>query len=532
VRQVYRDPEDPNHFFSHNLAKALIKRLIAGFRATGLKHGETILVHSFNSIYYPIVILSIIGAGYVFVGTNPSYTQTELNHAIKIAKVKLVLAEPEILPNVESALRSNGVSVGDKLLILNTRKGQIVPQGHRSWRTLCDHGSQDWIRFDDYDRQYNTTACLFFTSGTTGLPKGAMTSHRNLLAQELLWREFTKTDYPVRIVQTFPIFHIGSFVLAVCTQLKDGREMYIVKRFDVEQYLDLHDRHKLTEVFMAPPMVNQIVMSQLADPKSPKCKYSLKSVQAGYVGAAPLSSDMQKRFSDLLADDARYTQVWGMTESTSMITGIPRDVAEKTIRGEVNSWGSVGTTIPELSVKLIDEEGNDVTHTTHKGEACVKGPTVIRGYYENEKANKESFDSEGYYKTGDVLQLDPKTNLFYVVERMKELIKVRGFQVAPAELEGVLTSHSDITDAGVIGVPDDASGELPRAYVVVRQGKKLGEDQIKSYAAEKLAKYKALSGGVVVVDAIPKLPSGKILKRVLREWAKEEMKKDKISAKL
>lgn len=465
-------------------------------------------------------------------GTNPSYTQTELNHAIKIAKVKLVLSEPEILANVESALRANGVSVGDKLLILDTRKGQIVPQGKRSWRSLCEHGEQDWIRFDDHDRQYNTTACLFFTSGTTGLPKSAMTSHRNLLAQELLWREFTKTDYPISMVQTFPIFHIGSFVLAVCTQLKAGREMYVVKRFEVDQYLSLHDRHKLTEVFMAPPMTNQIVMSQLADPNSPKRKYSLKSVRAGYVGAAPLSADMQKRFHALLGDGARYTQVWGMTESTSMITGIPLDMADKTTRGELDSWGSVGTTIPELTVKLINEEGNDVTHTTGKGEACVKGPTVIRGYYENEKANKESFDSEGYYKTGDVLQLDPKTKLFYVVERMKELIKVRGFQVAPAELEGVLTSHPDITDAGVIGVPDDTSGELPRAYVVVRPGKSLSEEQIKQHAAERLAKYKALNGGVVIVDAIPKLPSGKILKRVLREWAKEEMAPLKTLAKL
>ena len=110
--QVYRDPEDPNHFFSHRLATSLIRRLIAGLHATGLKKGETVLVHSFNSIYYPILILSIIGAGYVFTGTNPSYTQTELNHAIKIAKVKLVISEPEILANVESALRSNGISVG------------------------------------------------------------------------------------------------------------------------------------------------------------------------------------------------------------------------------------------------------------------------------------------------------------------------------------------------------------------------------------------------------------------------------------
>jgi acyl-CoA synthetase (AMP-forming)/AMP-acid ligase II len=198
----------------------------------------------------------------------------------------------------------------------------------------------------------------------------------------------------------------------------------------------------------------------------------------------------------------------------------------------MDTWGNVGTTLPELSMKLIDEEGNDVTNISGKGEACVKGPTVVRGYYENEKANKEAFDSEGYYKTGDVLQLDPKTNLFYVVERMKELIKVRGFQVAPAELEGVLTSHPEIVDAGVIGVPDDASGELPRAYVVLRQESSLTADKIKTYVAEKLAKYKALNGGVVIVDAIPKLPSGKILKRVLREWAKEEKENKRVTAKL
>jgi acyl-CoA synthetase (AMP-forming)/AMP-acid ligase II len=530
--QVYIDPADPNHFFSHSLAVALIRRLIAGFRAIGLTKGDTILVHSFNSIYYPIVILSIIGAGYVFVGTNPSYTQTELNHAIKIAKVKLVLSEPEILSNVEKALKSNGMSVGDKLLVLNTRKGQVLPQGYRSWRCLCEHGEQDWNRFDDYDRQYNTTACLFYTSGTTGLPKCAMTSHRNLLAQDLLWSDFTRCDYPIRIVQTFPIFHIGSFVLAVCTQLKEGRELYVVKRFELEPYLDLHDRHKLTEVFMAPPMVNQIVMSGFADPKSSKVKYSLNSVRAGFVGAAPLSKNLQKRFHALLGDGARFTQVWGMTESTSMITGVPGDIADKTTKGEMDTWGSVGTTLHELSVKLIDEEGNDVTQTTGKGEACVKGPTVIRGYYENEKANKESFDSRGYYKTGDVLQLDPKTNLFYVVERMKELIKVRGFQVAPAELEGVLTSHPEIVDAGVIGVPDDASGELPRAYVVLRTGSALSEENIQTHAAERLARYKALHGGVVIVDQIPKLPSGKILKRVLREWAKKEIGSDKANAKL
>lgn len=468
----------------------------------------------------------------MFVGTNPSYTQTELNHAIRIAKVKLVLSEPEILVNIEKALTANGIDVGQKLFVLDTRKDQSVPSGYRSWRKLCEYGSRDWIRFDNLEQQHNATACLFFTSGTTGLPKAATTSHENLVAQHRLFYDATRRDHAISSVQVFPMFHIGSFVLAIVAQLKEGRQLHVMKRFELEPYLDIHDREKLTEVFMAPPMVNMIVMSELADPKSPKRKYSLESVRTGFVGAAPLSPNLQKRFHALLGNGARFTQVWGMTESTSMITMSTADIADAMNAGEIDVWGNVGAPLPTLSMKLVDEGGNDVTHTTGRGEACVKGPTIIRGYFENDKANQESWDSEGYYKTGDVLELDKKTGLFYVVERMKELIKVRGFQVAPAEIEGVLTSHPEIVDAGVIGIPDDTSGELPRAYVVLKEGSKLSEESIKAHAAEKLAKFKALNGGVVILDSIPKLASGKILKRVLREWAKSEMKGEKVSAKL
>jgi 4-coumarate--CoA ligase len=468
-------------------------------------------------------VLAIIGAGHVFVGTNPSYTVPELTHATKIAKVKLVLTEPEIVTNMQTALAANGVDAGGRVFILDTRPGQIVPGGMKSWTTLCDHGSRDWIRFEDEARQRDTTACLFYTSGTTGLPKCGMTSHLNLVAEHILFCAQQPKDYQIRAVQIFPLFHIGAFPVVLVSQFKEGREAHIMRRFELEPYLSYHSRYDITEVFMAPPMVIQVVMSTLADPKAKnyKSKYSMKSVRRGFVGAAPLSSDIQKRFHALLGDGARLTQIWGMTETTSMATTVSPEVADKTVSGEIDGWGNVGRHLPEIHMKLVDENGNDVTEAG-RGEACVKGPTVIRGYFENEKANRESWDADGYFHTGDVIQVDPKTGLFYIVERMKELIKVRGFQVAPAELEGVLTSHPDVVDAGVIGVPDEKSGELPRAYVVTREGSKVTAGEIKAYAGERLARYKSLKGGIILVPSIPKLASGKILKRVLREWAKKD----------
>ena len=217
-----------------------------------------------------------------------------------------------------------------------------------------------------------------------------------------------------------------------------------------------------------------------------------------------------------------------MTETTSQTTSVPPKLLLS------DTWGSIGQPLPHISLKLIppthpSTEPTPCTSLT-QGECVVKGPNVTLGYLNAPSANASSFTSDGYYRTGDIFRFDPATNLLYVVERSKELIKVRGFQVAPAELEGVLTSHADITDAAVVGVPDERSGEVPRAYVVLRTDTKTGEkaklgiEEIKRFMSEQLARYKGLEGGVIFVDEIPKLPSGKILKRVIREWVEKEQK--------
>lgn len=186
--------------------------------------------------------------------------------------------------------------------------------------------------------------------------------------------------------------------------------------------------------------------------------------------------------------------------------------------------------------RLIDDNGKDISGYGVRGELCIRGPTITPGYFENPKANTESFDNEGYFRTGDIGYCEETTRKWYIIDRKKELIKVRGFQVAPPELEAVLLSHPQIVDAAVIGITlPGGNGEAPRAYVVRRpgpEGARLNEDEVKSYLSSRLASYKALTGGVRFVDSIAKNASGKILKRILREESKKELKAGLVNAKL
>ncbi|KAK0973524.1 hypothetical protein LTR54_017331 [Friedmanniomyces endolithicus] len=245
---------------------------------------------------------------------------------------------------------------------------------------------------------------------------------------------------------------------------------------------------------------------------------SLKSIRQATCGAAPLDKEQQARFKDLLAEDAQVTQVWGMTETTCITTMFrwPEDDVS----------GSVGMLVPHMEAKLVDDDGNNISAYDTRGEICIRGPCVIPGYFENGVANSASFLPGGWFKTGDVAFCDGRTLKWYIVDRKKELIKVRGFQVAPIELESVLLSHPGIDDAAVIGVHIlREDGELPRAYIVRRPGigDTLTAEDIRVYMSQKLANYKRLNGGVRFVESIPKNATGKILKRVLKEEAQAEI---------
>ncbi|KPI35975.1 putative acyl-coenzyme A synthetase [Cyphellophora attinorum] len=512
-KPIYHDL-DSDRTLSYNEGKALVRKLVAGFRAAGLKKGDCFALASFNDIMYSMLLLAGVGAGGIFSGCNPAYRPFELRHHIRTAQAKFFIVEPELLETVVEATDAEGIP-RDNIFIFNLKPTQTVAKGFRSWTWLLEQGESDWDVITDRHTLENTAVARLTTSGTTGPPKMAVQSHFNATSYHALTSSIVRdrTPWEPRNLFPLPMFHVSTVPAVHVSPFRSGNQCWIMRRFELETFLAAIDKLKTTDLGMVPPLVIAIIMSPLSK------KYSLKSVRRVAAGAAPLDAVSQRKFQSLCADGATFTQVWGMTETTSAISLFYWPDEDET--------GSVGNRfLPHTDVKLIDDEGNDITADDVRGECCVRGPTVIKGYFGNEKANKETFDGEGYLKSGDILYRDGKTKLWYIVDRKKELIKVRGFQVAPPELEGVLLDHPDIVDCAVIGLkpPTNSDTELVRAYVVRRQGSKMSEDQVKDVIKDKLASYKQLTGGVVFLDEVPKSPSGKILKRVLREEAEREGK--------
>ncbi|KAF7189433.1 Phenylacetyl-CoA ligase epaB [Pseudocercospora fuligena] len=506
---IYIDALNPKHSISARQAHKLVRQLAAGFKAIGLQKGDCVSIHSLNHIYYPIFFLGVIAAGGVYAGTNPAYTQHELTHTTKIAKVKFIMTQPELLKGISKAAEDNGIP--QKNILMFNPYGEKAPEGYLQWSDLLKHGETDWVRFDDYDTAYMTGAARLYSSGTTGLPKAAELSHLNLTAQHMLVYETNPREWKVRRLLALPMFHAATAPSAFCTPLRNGDKAYVMPRFDPEKWFWAHQEYQITDLGVVPPIAVMAINSPLNK------KYSLKSAKVGQCGAAPLDKGPQSRMQAMMGEGAPFTQVWGMTETSCIATRHAYPAHDTT--------GSVGWPIPNLDVKLVDDDGKDITDYDVRGEICVRGPTIIKGYFENPEANARDWDKDNFFHTGDIAYIDGKSKLYYI-----ELIKVRGFQVTPPELEGTLLMHPEIIDAAVIGVPDPKreGDELPRGYIVRRtKDGKPTEKEVQDYMQEKLTYYKKLEGGIVFVDSIPKNASGKILKRLLREQAKEEMAREK-----
>jgi acyl-CoA synthetase (AMP-forming)/AMP-acid ligase II len=341
-------------------------------------------------------------------------------------------------------------------------------------------------------------AMLPYSSGTTGLPKGVRLTHRNLVAN-VCQSEAVLTMRPDDVMLgVLPFFHAAGFCSSICLTVHAGATVVTLPRFDLEAALALVEEHRVTLLPAAPPIVLGLARHPAVD------RFDLSSVELVISGSAPLSAELETECARRLGRPV--LQVYGLTETSPIVSISRRD-------GSGHTPGAVGTLVANTEARLVDPTTGDDLPPGSTGELWVRGPQVMAGYLGAADATAATIDDDGWLHTGDLATVTADGEVF-VVDRVKELIKSSGFQVAPAELEALLTTHPAVADAAVVGRPDERAGERPVAFVVLRGD--LDPSALVDWAAERSAGYKRLAD-VVVVDSVPRSPAGKILRRVLRD---------------
>ena len=463
-----------------------VRRQAAGWLERGLAKGEVVAVMAPNCPEYGVLFHAVALAGGVITTVNPTYTSGEVHHQLVDAGATRLVTIPMFIETATAAIADTHVT--ETYVI-----GEAA--GFPSLSTIDAAPLAEQVPVDPGD-----VVVLPYSSGTTGLSKGVMLTHRNLVSNTEQSLALLSVQEGDGFVAVLPFFHIYGMQVLMNTGLRAGATIVTMPRFDLEQFLSLHQEHGLTIAFVAPPMVVALAKHPIVD------SYDLSALRFILSGAAPLSAELATECGERLG--CVVLQGYGMTELSPVSHANPVNNVK---------LGSAGVTAPNTETLVADVATQAALGVDQDGEVWVRGPQVMKGYLNNDVATKSTIDDEGWLHTGDIGHIDADGHLF-IVDRLKELIKYKGFQVPPAELEAMLLTHPQVADAAVIGIPDDDAGEIPAAYVVLKQGQEATAGDIQAFVAEKVASYKQIRK-VTFVDAIPKSASGKILRRVLREEA-------------
>ena len=469
-----------------------VDRLAAGLAARGFGPGDVFGILAPNSPEFPVAFHGILRAGGTATTMNPLSSADELAHQLSDSEARFLLTVPPLIDAAREAAARAGV---EEVFVFGEAEGATPFEA-----LFGDGPPPELPGFDPA----TAVAALPYSSGTTGLPKGVMLTHRNLVANVLQFQAVDDGSPDDVLVAVLPFFHIYGMTLLVNAALRTGQTVVTMPRFDFEAFLDLLQTHRVNKAFLVPPILVALAKHPLVE------RYDLSALKRIVSGAAPLGDDLGRAVAERLGCEVK--QGYGMTE-TSPVTHF---VAADRTAADGSRWakfGSVGRVVPGMDARLVDPETG--REEAERGELCVRGPNVMAGYFHNDEATARTIDADGWLHTGDVAVVDVEGD-FTVVDRVKELIKVKGYQVPPAELEALLLSHDAIADAAVIPVPDEEAGEVPRAYVVAKPDHDLSEADVMAFVAERVAPYKKLRS-VVFTDAIPKSASGKILRRLLVE---------------
>ncbi len=472
---------------SYTALERSVRSFAAGLAARGFQKGETFAIYMPNVPEYPVAFYGTLAAGGRCTTVNPLYTARELGFQLADSGARMLLTVPAFLEAASAAAASAGCEV----FVLGD-----APGASRFEELLGDPDDAPRTPIDPR----SDIGPLPYSSGTTGLPKGVMLSHHNLVANML------QADGPIGLspddvlVAVLPFFHIYGLSVIMGLGLWSGATLVTMPRFDLDQYLELSERHRVTRAYVVPPIALALARHPAVD------EHDLSSLRLVFSGAAPLGPELQEECSNRLG--CPVTQGYGMTELSPVSHAPPI--------GQPIKLGSVGPLTPATEARLIDPASGEDVEPGEPGEVLIRGAQVMLGYLNNPSATAATVDDDGWLHTGDVATADDD-GWFYIVDRVKELIKYKGFQVAPAELEAVLITHPDVADCAVVGIPDEEAGELPKAFVVAASDA-FDAQAVTQFVAAQVSPHKQIRE-LVLVDEIPKSPSGKILRRVLRDGA-------------
>jgi len=450
-----------------------IAELAGGLKQLGANTSTIVALIAPNCPSFPAAYHAILRTGAAVTTVNPGYTESELFdylndcqpliaftvsaafdkvvNAARVTRLKHIIVIDADHSSDKSAMRDSGIQV-------------------HNWRDLHSHPLQQ----QTVD-VHKSIAALPYSSGTSGKPKGVILSHRNLVANLAQCRSALKFDEGETALAVIPFFHIYGMQLLMNCMIAEGVKIITMRRFDIEKALQLIEKYSITRLNCVPPMILALANHPAVE------KYDTSSLRRISCGAAPLGSELAKKAADKIG--CTIVQGFGMTEMSP------------------------------VSHMTLDNNGEDLG-VNEVGELLIRGPQVMQGYFNSPAATASSLDKAGWLHTGDVARIDADGHMF-IVDRLKELIKCKGFQVAPAELESIIVTHPSVSDAAVIGIPDQESGEIPKAYVKLKQGHTSSAENIQEFVAKQVSAYKKIRA-ITFVDEIPKSPSGKILRRYLR----------------
>jgi acyl-CoA synthetase (AMP-forming)/AMP-acid ligase II len=473
-----------------------VRGLAAGLAERGFGKGDVFAHLAPNLPESAVAFHGVAMAGGVNTTANPLLTVEELSSQLVDSGARLLVTVPALVEKATAAAEQSGV---EEIFVYGEAPGaspfaSLIKPGGEPPRVAIDPA--------------NDVIALPYSSGTTGLPKGVMLTHRNLVANICQCTHpgaNTKTEDEYareRAIAVLPFFHIYGLVVLMNIPLFRGATVVTMPRFDLAEFLRTLQDYRITRAWVVPPIVLALAKHPLVD------QYDLSSLEFMNSGAAPLSAELEVACGQRLG--CHMQQGYGLTE-TSPVTHWVTDKLAGTMPG------SIGPAVPNTECRILDVAAEHDVPVGEPGELCIRGPQVMKGYLNNPAATAHSIDADGWFHTGDVARLD-EDGALWIVDRIKELIKYKGYQIAPAELEALLLTHPAISDVAVIGVADEEAGEIPKAFVV--SSAPITPDEVTAFVTEHVAPYKKVRA-VEIVEEIPKSPSGKILRRLLIDRERE-----------